>query len=123
MADDRQAGRARRQEALGQIIAAARSLKGWTAAQLAKESSVDLSTISRVESGQKMPALDTLYPMAEALGISLDEICVSLGLSRRRRNLRQTSKAVSLKRIQVTRLRAIKTSIEALIREIERVSS
>lgn len=123
MADDRQTGRARRQEILGHIIASARGLKGWTAAQLAKESKVDLSTISRVEAGVKMPALDTLYPIVETLGLSLDEICLTLGLSRRRKNLRQQSKTISLKRIQVAQLRQINKSIEALIMEVEAASA
>lgn len=46
--------------------------KGWTQADLARESGVGLSTIACVEQGRNCPGLDTASDIADALGCTLD---------------------------------------------------
>ena len=54
-----------------------RDKKGITLEQLAKETSISKSTLSRLESGLRKPSLELLLPLAAALGIGLDEIVAS----------------------------------------------
>jgi transcriptional regulator with XRE-family HTH domain len=52
-----------------------RESKGWTAYRLAKESDVSQITLARLEAGGRDPQLSTLVKLADALGVTLDELC------------------------------------------------
>lgn len=51
-----------------------RSSQGLTLQQVAERSSIDVSTLSRLESGKRRLALDHLPLLAAALGVSTDEL-------------------------------------------------
>ncbi len=51
-----------------------RAQRGLTLAQVAERASIDLSTLSRLESGKRRLALDHLPRLAAALGVSADEL-------------------------------------------------
>lgn len=52
----------------------ARAKKGVSLADLARDTGISTSTLSRLESGQRKPSLELLLPVTAALGIPLDEI-------------------------------------------------
>ena len=51
-----------------------RLARGLTLAQVAERTSIDLSTLSRLEAGKRRLALDHLPALAGALGVSTDEL-------------------------------------------------
>lgn len=51
--------------------------RGLTLAQVAEQASIDLSTLSRFESGKRRLALDHIPALATALGVSTDELLTS----------------------------------------------
>jgi transcriptional regulator with XRE-family HTH domain len=51
-----------------------RLANGLTLRQVAARAHLDVSTLSRLESGQRRLALDHLPPLADALGVSTDEL-------------------------------------------------
>ena len=51
-----------------------RAERGLTLAQVAERANIDLSTLSRLESGKRRLALDHLPALAAALGVSADEL-------------------------------------------------
>jgi transcriptional regulator with XRE-family HTH domain len=51
-----------------------RTERGMTLAQVAQRASIDLSTLSRLESGKRRLALDHVPVLARALGVSTDEL-------------------------------------------------
>jgi transcriptional regulator with XRE-family HTH domain len=51
-----------------------RAERGLTLQQVAERASVDVSTLSRLESGKRRLALDHLAPLAAALGVSTDDL-------------------------------------------------
>ena len=51
-----------------------RSRRGVTLADLSAETGVSVSTLSRLESGQRRPALELLLPLARAHGVPLDDL-------------------------------------------------
>jgi transcriptional regulator with XRE-family HTH domain len=51
-----------------------RAERGLTLAQVAERASIDLSTLSRLESGKRRLALDHIPALAAALGVSADEL-------------------------------------------------
>ncbi len=51
-----------------------RSERGLTLAQVAERASIDLSTLSRLESGKRRLALDHVPALAAALGVSTDAL-------------------------------------------------
>jgi transcriptional regulator with XRE-family HTH domain len=59
---------------LAKRVAAARLHAGLTQAELAEASGVTDETISRIERGRYEPAVSTLFRLAEALDISLDQL-------------------------------------------------
>lgn len=69
-AGDREHGRQ-----LGLLIAAQRRERGRSAPDLARESSVAIDTVRSLEGGRvATPAFLTIARLAEALGLSLDEL-------------------------------------------------
>ena len=54
-----------------------RTDRGLTLAQVAERASIDLSTLSRLESGKRRLALDHVPALCAALGVSADELLAS----------------------------------------------
>jgi transcriptional regulator with XRE-family HTH domain len=51
-----------------------RAERGLTLAQVAQRASIDVSTLSRLESGKRRMALDHIPALARALGVSADDL-------------------------------------------------
>ena len=51
-----------------------RTRRGVTLTQLAAETGISKSTLSRLESGQRRPSLELLLPLAQAYQVPLDEL-------------------------------------------------
>ncbi|MEV6750838.1 helix-turn-helix domain-containing protein [Streptomyces sp. NPDC051214] len=60
--------------AVGPRLRALRKARGATLARLSEETGISLSTLSRLESGQREPTLKLLLPLAKAYGVPLDEL-------------------------------------------------
>ncbi|MGW7006057.1 helix-turn-helix domain-containing protein [Streptomyces sp. NPDC054933] len=60
--------------AVGPRLRALRRDRGTTLAQLSETTGISLSTLSRLESGQRKPTLELLLPLAKAHGVQLDEL-------------------------------------------------
>jgi transcriptional regulator with XRE-family HTH domain len=60
--------------AVGARLRALRQEKGATLAQLAARTGISVSTLSRLESGQRRPTLELLLPLAKAHQVPLDEL-------------------------------------------------
>ncbi|GAA1093786.1 XRE family transcriptional regulator [Kitasatospora arboriphila] len=59
---------------VGPRLRALRQKRGATLAEVAEETGISLSTLSRLESGQRRPTLELLLPLAKAYGVQLDEL-------------------------------------------------
>lgn len=59
---------------VGPRLRALRKHRGITLAQLADTTSISVSTLSRLESGQRRPTLELLLPIARAHHVPLDEL-------------------------------------------------
>jgi transcriptional regulator with XRE-family HTH domain len=57
-----------------QRIRVLRQARGWTLETLAARSFVSVSTLSRIETGQRRVALEQLVTIAQALGTTLDQL-------------------------------------------------
>ncbi|WP_405437119.1 XRE family transcriptional regulator [Streptomyces avidinii] len=60
--------------AVGPRLRALRRQRGTTLAQLSDTTGISLSTLSRLESGQRRPTLELLLPLARAHRVALDEL-------------------------------------------------
>jgi transcriptional regulator with XRE-family HTH domain len=60
--------------AVGPRLRAVRQRRGATLAELSAETGISVSTLSRLESGQRRPNLELLLPLAKAHGVPLDEL-------------------------------------------------
>lgn len=60
--------------AVGPRLRALRKARGATLARLSEETGISLSTLSRLEAGQREPTLKLLLPLAKAYGVPLDEL-------------------------------------------------
>ncbi|MFD9335479.1 helix-turn-helix domain-containing protein [Streptomyces sp. NPDC060028] len=60
--------------AVGPRLRALRRERGTTLAQLSETTGISLSTLSRLESGQRKPTLELLLPLARAHRVALDEL-------------------------------------------------
>lgn len=59
---------------LGPRLRAMRTRAGWTLAALSESTGISVSTLSRLESGQRKPGLELLLPLAQAYRVPLDEL-------------------------------------------------
>ncbi|WP_026555022.1 helix-turn-helix domain-containing protein [Arthrobacter sp. 35W] len=59
---------------VGPRLKALRTQKGATLAELSATTGISSSTLSRLESGQRRPALELLLPLARAYGVPLDQL-------------------------------------------------
>lgn len=60
---------------IGMRVKLARVAQGLTQLDLAKKTNVNPSQISNLETGKRMPHLETVARIVFGLGLSLDEIC------------------------------------------------
>ncbi|RKN41473.1 helix-turn-helix domain-containing protein [Micromonospora endolithica] len=60
--------------AVGPRLRALRERTGTTLAQLSRTTGISVSTLSRLESGQRRPTLELLLPLAQAHQVPLDEL-------------------------------------------------
>ncbi len=60
--------------AVGPRLRALRVGRGRTLAQLSEETGISVSTLSRLESGQRRPTLELLLPLARSHQVPLDEL-------------------------------------------------
>jgi transcriptional regulator with XRE-family HTH domain len=60
--------------AVGPRLRAVRRQRGTTLAKLSETTRISLSTLSRLESGQRKPTLELLLPLAKAYGVQPDEL-------------------------------------------------
>lgn len=61
-------------EGVGTRLRALRSERGLTLAALSETTGISVSTLSRLESGQRRPTLELLLPLARAHQVPLDEL-------------------------------------------------
>jgi transcriptional regulator with XRE-family HTH domain len=61
-------------EAVGPRLRALRTQRGLTLTALSETTGVSVSTLSRLESGQRRPTLELLLPLARAYQVALDEL-------------------------------------------------
>jgi transcriptional regulator with XRE-family HTH domain len=60
--------------AVGPRLRELRRRRAITLADLAAQTGISVSTLSRLESGQRRPALELLLPLASAYGVQIDEL-------------------------------------------------
>lgn len=60
--------------AVGPRLRALRRDRDTTLADLSAETGISVSTLSRLESGERRPTLERLLPLARAYGVTLDEL-------------------------------------------------
>jgi transcriptional regulator with XRE-family HTH domain len=60
--------------AVGPRLRALRRQRDTTLASLSASTGISVSTLSRLESGERRPALELLLPLARAHGVTLDEL-------------------------------------------------
>src|SRR5690349_24556723 len=61
-------------DAVGPRLRSIRQQRGATLAELAETTGISVSTLSRLESGQRKPTLELLLPLARAHQVPLDEL-------------------------------------------------
>jgi len=61
-------------DAVGPRLRTLRQDRGATLAQLSQATGISVSTLSRLESGQRRPTLELLLPLARAHQVQLDEL-------------------------------------------------
>ena len=59
---------------VGPRLRALRQQRGVSLSELSATTGVSVSTLSRLESGQRRPTLELLLPLAKAHGVTLDEL-------------------------------------------------
>ena len=59
---------------VGPHLRSLRQRRGTTLADLGAETGISVSTLSRLESGERRPTLELLLPLARAYGVTLDEL-------------------------------------------------
>jgi transcriptional regulator with XRE-family HTH domain len=60
--------------AVGPRLRALRQQRDTTLADLSTETGISISTLSRLESGQRKPTLELLLPLARSYGVPIDEL-------------------------------------------------
>jgi transcriptional regulator with XRE-family HTH domain len=62
------------QKLVGKRIIQLRTAKGWSQSDLARACEKDRQSIERIENGKVSPSLYSLYELASALGVRLEEL-------------------------------------------------
>ena len=78
--------------AVGPRLRALRQQRGVTLAEVSESTGVSISTLSRLESGQRRPTLDLLLVLARAHRVSLDELADAPATGDPRVNLRPVTR-------------------------------
>lgn len=66
-------------EKFGRNLAAVRREAGFTQDQLAAEVFLDRAAISRLEQGHRLPRLDLVVKLAEAIGVQVRDLLYGIG--------------------------------------------
>ena len=61
-------------DAVGPRLRRLRQRRDLTLSELAQETGLSISTLSRLEAGLRLPTLEQLLPLARAYGVTLDEL-------------------------------------------------
>ncbi|OWY60051.1 XRE family transcriptional regulator, partial [cyanobacterium TDX16] len=61
-------------DAIGPRLKALRAQRGITLTDLAEETGISISTLSRLEAGLRRPTLEQMLPLARAHAVTLDEL-------------------------------------------------
>lgn len=61
-------------ENVGPRLQALRTRRGLSLAQVAANTGISKSTLSRLETGQRRPSLELLLPLAQTYRVALDEM-------------------------------------------------
>lgn len=96
-------------EQIGKRIRKIREERDITQADLAKSAKVGANYIPRVERGELVPSLEVAHRIAQALGITLDELC-----SKPNARKSPVVSAAVLKRVQKTDAAVLKRLAEVL---------
>lgn len=80
---------------LGRSIRHARFARHWPQARLAQEAGISLSFLGRIERGSRKTSLETVYKIAQILGLSLDEILLP-DKDEKAQNTRQLAQAYEI---------------------------
>jgi len=64
---------------------------GKTMAQIARDSGLSLSTISRLASGDRLPSITTLVGLAKAIGVPVDAVADACIIQREARDEKETA--------------------------------
>lgn len=78
-------------DAVGPRLKQLRQRREMTLAELAEETGISVSTLSRLEAGLRRPTLEQLLPLARAHGVTLDELVDAPPTGNPRINLRPIS--------------------------------
>ncbi len=70
---------------IGKQLQRVREEKGVSQAKLAKAAGIPVGTLRNLEQGRRVPRLDTAIKLAEALGVSLDELTTEAPAEPKRR--------------------------------------
>lgn len=60
--------------AFGRKLRLLRATKGWSQQRTAKEAGLRVDTLSLLERGKSQPRMPTLFKLAEAFGVSVEEL-------------------------------------------------
>ncbi len=88
---------------VGPRLRALRQRRGLTLTQLSEETGTSVSTLSRLESGQRRPTLELLLPLARAHQVPLDELVGAPETGDPRVHLRPRTPAHGLTVVPLTR--------------------
>ena len=103
--------------AVGPRLRALRRERGTTLDDLSAETGISVSTLSRLESGQRRPTLELLLPLARAYGVQLDELVDAPPTGDPRVHLRPVTTSHGMTMVPLTRhaagLQAFKLIIPA----------
>jgi len=75
-------------DAVGPRLKALRQRRSTTLAELAEQTGISVSTLSRLEAGLRRPTLEQLLPLARVHGVTLDELVDAPATGNPRINLR-----------------------------------
>lgn len=64
----------RRRAAFGDAVRRLRQERGWTQEELAHRTGFDRKSVNRIENASYSPAVDRLFPLADALGVAVSAL-------------------------------------------------
>lgn len=91
---------------LGTALRNARKARGYSLRELAEIAGMPNGQLSQIENDRREPKFITIAPIAEALGISLDDLAKETGYQERSRSVPQSARELILQRSQIKRITA-----------------